>query len=69
MRPRVVFAHWAIAGVTILILCSGAQAITCPLPTTVGVVICTRGNEDTVASPVEISAAGKGTAQLHEWKI
>ena len=69
MWQTVVRTRWAIAAIVILILCSGAQAITCPLPTTIGVVICTPGNEDTANSPVEISAAGKGTAQLHLWKI
>src|SRR5512140_3513218 len=55
--------------VWVVLLCAGAQAVTCPVPTTVGVVICTPAAGSSVASPVEISAAGKGNAQLRTWKI
>jgi Bacterial Ig domain len=53
----------------LIVVYASAQATTCPIPTNPGVVICTPTTESTVPSPVEISAAAKGSAQLSSWKI
>jgi hypothetical protein len=61
---------FAITSACLVLFCAAAQAATpCAVPTTVGVVICAPGNGDSVSSPVEISAAGNGNAQLRTWKI
>jgi hypothetical protein len=71
MRPtRLAVQHWLLISTCVVVSCAAAQASTpCAIPTTVGVVICAPTNEATVPSPVEISAAGKGNAQLKAWKI
>lgn len=52
-----------------MFLSAHAAAQSCPVPNSVGVVICTPTMEETVTSPVHLTAAAKGNAQIRAWTV
>jgi len=55
--------------VAMVLLTTGAFGQSCPIPNTVGVVICTPTMEETVTSPVLLTAAARGNAQIRAWIV
>src|SRR5512140_3904702 len=53
----------------LMLLNTGAFGQSCPIPSTVGVEICTPTMEETVASPVLLKAAARGNAQIRAWIV
>jgi hypothetical protein len=60
-----------ILGVMAMMLMFNTTAFgqSCPIPTSIGVEICTPTMEETVTSPVLITASAKGNAQIRAWIV
>lgn len=70
MQPRFSRNWWYSLVFTVLAFMSARGfAQSCPVPDSIGVVICTPTMEETVTSPVHMAAAAKGDAQIRAWIV